>query len=350
MKKTIIILIFCIMAFPLHVKAVDYRREIENIADEYDINMDFTDGFTLENVWNYIKETVVEKAEKPLQLTASLTGIVLLCAVVKTLRPGSSKDNLCEIVCTLIIFLNILTPLQQIVSVVSENLISVKSFMASFLPVFAGISVASGEIITSSIYTGIFLSGMVFAADLCVDVILPSVSLYFALIVSDAISPYIRLKSLGDFYLKLVRWSMRSIVSVICFLLTVQTSVSQGSDTLAVKTGKLLAGSAIPVIGSTLQDAVGSVFAGMESIKGFAGAAGIAGVASIFLPSLLMLIIYRMCLNIIYICCDVFELASAGACVKGFMDITELMISVVFLFMVMLIFSLTIMISMTNGV
>lgn len=350
MKKFFFMALLVLCIFPVKVHAVDYRQEIENIMQDYNLDIDVTHGFSLENIYEKITDSVKEKAEQPLQITAKIIGMILLCSVISTIQPPGYRDNIPVAICTLIIYLILLTPMQQIICMINENLVSVRNFMVSFLPVFAGISVASGEVVTSTVSTGIFLSGMVFAANMCTDIILPSVSIYFALIVSDAVSPYIRLKSIGDFYLKMVRWTMRSIVSVICFLLTVQTAVSQGSDTLAVKTGRFLAGNAIPVIGGALQDAVASVFAGMESIKGFAGAVGMAGVAMIFLPSLIMLAIYRACLNLAYICCDMFEMNSAAGCIKGFMDITELMISVVFLFMIMLIFSLTIMISMTNGV
>ena len=48
---------------------------------------------------------------------------------------------------------------------ISDNLIDVKNFMVALLPVFSGISAASGEFMTSALYTGIFLTGMAFVAD-----------------------------------------------------------------------------------------------------------------------------------------------------------------------------------------
>ena len=159
----------------------------------------------------------------------------------------------------------------------------------------------------------------------------------------------IKLKSLSDFYIKLVNMAMRISVSVICFVLTVQSAITRGKDTLAVKAGKILAGSAIPVIGSTLQEAVSSVYAGMETIKGFAGASGLIVIAAIFIPTLISLAVYWLCTNVIYIFCELSVTKSISSCVHGFIDIINLMVSIVVLYMVMLIFSLTIMIAVTNG-
>ncbi len=351
MKKTgTIIFIFLLFAFPMTVRAADYMQDTLQIADEYNIELDSIKNFSLEDAVSYIKAAVAEKAATPLKLTVRLCGIILLCAVVKSIQAESTKNNLYDTVCILTVFLNVLTPLQQIFALVSENLMSVKNFMVTLLPVFAGISAASGEVMTSAVYTGIFLSGMVMAANICVNFILPSTKIYFALIVSDSLSPFIKLESLSEFYLKAVKWIMRSIVSIMCFLLTVQTALAQGSDTLVIKTGKALTGSAIPVIGSVLQDAVGSVFAGMEAIKGFAGAVGIAGILSVFMPSVTLLVIYRVCFNVLYIVCEVFDMENISRCVKGFAQVTEVMISVVFLFITMLVFSVAVMIAMTNGV
>ena len=39
-----------------------------------------------------------------------------------------------------------------------------------------------------------------------------------------------------------------------------------------------------------------------------------------------------------------------SVCIKGFVDVIELMLSVIILFLIMFIFSVTIMITLTNGV
>ncbi len=353
MKKMVFILIFLTaLFFPMKTYAADdFLQEIDDLTSQYNtggINLLESDS---EDIFDYIKEKIKSTASEPLKLAIKLISVIVLYSVAAVFNADNVKNNLVyENVCTLLIFINLLTPLNEISVMIAENLYSVKNFMVSFLPVFAGISLASGEIFSSTIFTGFLLSAMVFASDFCISIILPSVKMYFALIISNALSPFIKLQSVSDFYIKTVKSVMKVFVSVICFLLTMQTTVSRGKDTLAVKAGKLFAGSAIPVIGSSLQDAVSSVYAGMESIKGFAGAAGLATIAGIFLPSLIILAIYWCITNLLYIFSDVFGARQIGLCIKGYIEITGLMISVVVLYMVMLIFSVTIFIAITNGV
>ena len=353
MKKTIIFLVF-IFVLILPVKAYaaeDYIQKIEDITQQYNINNIELSEISVTDVIDYILTNIKEKRSEPIKLTTKLIAVILLYSVVQVIYADNVQGNVVyDNICTLIVFTNLLEPTRQILSLISNNLFSVKNFMVSFLPVYAGVSMASGEVFSSAIYTGFLLSAMVFISDMCLSVVLPSVRVYFALIISNAMSPYIRLKSMADFYTKAVKGIMRISVSVICFILTIQSTIAQGKDTLAVKAGKILAGSAIPIIGSTLQDAVSSVYAGMESIKGFAGAAGLVTVAGIFLPSIIYLIVYWCRTNFLYIICDIFDAAQIKTCIKGFIEIIQLMISIVVLYMVMLIFALTILIAVTNGI
>ncbi len=352
MKKFFILTVVLLIFFlPLKAHA-GYEEEINQIARDNNISAQTVDELTVEGIIQYVYDSVREKAARPVKTFLKLSAVIALCCVAKAFVPDekNTASLITESVGTVIIFISLLEPMQDIIYMVSDNLRSVKNFMATFLPLFSAICMASGEFLTSNIYTGFFLAGLVFAANFCLVYILPSVRLYFALIISNAISPYIRLESIGNLYLKFTKRAMRCIVSVICFVLTLQTTISRGKDTLAVKTGKLIAGSAVPVIGNILQDAIGSVYSGMEAIKGFAGVVGILAVVYIFLPSVVVLAIYWLTVNCLAAVADIFGTKPISECVKGFVNVIELTLSVVFLFMTMLVLSLTVMISLTNGV
>lgn len=59
--------------------------------------------------------------------------------------------------------------------------------MTAFLPIYAGVTAASGYAGTSAIATGFFLQGLVFFANVCVDYIIPSLKLFFVMIVRQRI-------------------------------------------------------------------------------------------------------------------------------------------------------------------
>ena len=351
MKRICTLLIILILIFPVKTYAADgYTEKINEITEQFTNNTDIL-NISVSDVFDYLKNTVADNISAPLRISVKMLVVILVYSTVRALYENRyGAYAVYDKRCTAIVFINLLTPLKNITDMISENLFSVKNFMISFLPVYAGISMASGEVFSSQIYTGFFLSAIIFISTVCINVIIPSVKFYFSIIISDTLSSYIRLGKLRDFYIKTIKLIMSVSVSVICFILTLQTAITGSKDTLAVKAGKIFSSAAIPVIGSALQEAVNSVYSGMETIKGFAGASGLLAVMSIFAPSLIILAIYYFFTNILYILADIFDAQSISKCLKGYIDVIQLISSVVVLYVIMLIFAITIMISITNGV
>lgn len=348
MKKLVIVLLCFFFFTPVTAYGADYEQQLDDIVQDYDIEL--LSDFSLSDIADMVAEYLKEQSCYPLKIFFRISAIMLIFSLSQALSNGATDVKVTDNICTLTVFITLLTPINSILTTVSENLFSVKNFMVTFLPVFSGITMASGEFTTSMVYSGFFLAAMTAVSQLCLNVIIPSVKLFVAIHISDTLSPHIRLESLGQFYVKAVKNLMKVSVSAICFMLTLQTTISQGKDTLAVKTGKILAGTAIPVIGSALQDAVSGVYAAMESIKGYAGAVGLSATVMIFIPSIIMLSVYWLCTQRLCVVGDILGASTINKCVNGFTQAIELILAVIFLYMIMLIFSITIMIALTNGV
>ncbi|MEG2930057.1 MAG: hypothetical protein RR846_10985, partial [Oscillospiraceae bacterium] len=128
------------------------------------------------------------------------------------------------------------------------------------------------------------------------------------------------------------------------------TSITQGQDTLAIKTGKMFVTSAVPIIGNALQSAVGGVYASMRVLKGFSGLIGILGVLQIFLPTIVTLSVNWCGFYAVIILSEILENDTAVNVLSRFKDTIEILLSMTILFLVLLIFSLCIMINVTQGV
>ena len=77
-------------------------------------------------------------------------------------------------------------------------------------------------------------------------------------------------------------------------LIGLQGIFAQSADTLALKTGKFLLSSGVPVVGRAISDAMGSVLAGLKMLKGTVGFAVIAVIAVSFLPLLIQCCAYHL--------------------------------------------------------
>lgn len=80
---------------------------------------------------------------------------------------------------------------------------------------------------------------------------------------------------------------MGIITTLFVGMLSLQTVIGSGGDTLLLKASKFLAGSMIPVIGGTISDALGAAKGCVQLLKGAVGSFGILVAVLTFLPALL---------------------------------------------------------------
>lgn len=349
MKKTAVaIFVIIIMAMPVSAQDMDnvYSRQIDNIISEYSIDFEKLKEYPFETIWEVVKTNIKNYFALPLGALYKITSILLVATLINFLNFDNNRQiaQIIDTVAMLIMFYTVYDAFTAMTEGVSDMLYNVKNFMMTFVPVLGGITFASGEIITSSVYTGFFLIAVVAVANICVTYIIPSIGLYLAVGVTSGITSVINLKPLCDFYSKAVKIAMTAAVSVLCFMLSLQNVISQGKDGLMIKAGKLFVTSTVPIIGSSLENAVGSIYASMGVLKGFCGLAGIAVVLLIFLPNIITLSVNWLCYQLMSIISEILENKWAKELLDCFKEVIEILLSMSILFLILLVFSLTVMI------
>ena len=354
--KRLFLIVFLTFTIALPVNAADinnsYDENITGYFDQYGIDLYEIKNNPVGSIWQIIKSSIYNITYKPFKCFFKLTVILMISSLINLFSSSETENviKLVNIVSLIVIIANIYDEFKVIVDNISRSFFEIKNFMVTFLPVFAGVSFASGEMITSTVYTGMFLVCVVTVANICINYIIPSINIYMAIGMTSTISDIVNLKPLCEFYSKAVKTVMTVAVSVICFVLNMQTTITQAQDTMAVKTGKMIVTSAVPIIGSTLQGAVGSIYASMGVLKGFCGLAGIAVVISIMLPHIINLVVNWIGYYLMITISNIFQNTTAADMLSVFCQVTEIMLSVSVLFIVLLLFSLSIMIKMFQGV
>lgn len=349
MKKAIIsFLAIILFAMPVSAQDIekDYSYKVDDIVSEYNIDFDNLKDYPFETIWGIVKTQLKNNFIFPYSYLYKIISILLITAFINFFNFDSNKEisQLINTVAMLLMFYSVYEFFNEMMINVSAMLNNVKNFMLTFIPVFGGITFASGEMITSSIYTGFFLITIVTLADVCVSYIIPSLNLYIALGVTSGISSVINLKPICEFYSKSVKIVMTAAVTVLGFLLSLQNIISQSKDGFVLKAGKMFVTSVVPIIGSSLESAVGSVYASMGILKGFCGLAGITVILAIFLPNIFTLSVNWLCFQIMSVTGEILENKWVKNILDCFKDVIEILLSMCVLFMVFLVFSLTVMI------
>lgn len=351
--KKIILIITAIIFFSIPVSADGiedrYTQKLENIVTEYEIDFDKLKENPFETLYECVKKTIKAPIDKSLNIVYKTAGVLLLTSFINLFSLGNNDvSKTINTVAVAVIFYTVFDSVLYMIHNVSDMLFDVKNFMTVFLPVFGGISFAAGEVATSALYTGFFLVSVISVANFCVNYILPSVNLYLAVGITSQVSSVINLKPLCEFYTKTVKTAMTATVSVLCFVLSLQTVIAQGKDGLVLKAGKMIVTSTVPIIGSALESAVGSVYASMGVLKGFCGIAGVAVIISIFMPHIVSLAWYWICCQLMIVFGAIIENKLAQELLAYFKDVIEILISMCVLFLILLVFSVTVMIKATG--
>ena len=221
-----------------------------------------------------------------------LAGIMISGATSSFVQDGFTSKATLILICSSAI--SVMVP---VIKEAARALSELQSFFALFIPVSAALSVSSGAVSTAAAQA----MGMNITVAILSKVIEPlflalsSFGLGISVIASfgdDELSSFC--SGVKSFFL----WAMGLCCALIMGTMSLQTVVCSAADSAKMRAAKYAAGSLIPVVGSTVSGALGTLVGGLSYAKGMIGAGGIAVAVSIFISPLITLLLYRCALSV----------------------------------------------------
>ena len=217
--------------------------------------------------------------------------------------------------------------------------------MLSFIPVFAVIVAASGAPVTSASSSGLLLLATQAVSYFSSFVILPLMGGYLALSISSSVSPLINRSGIAEGIKKIAVWVLSAVSAVFVGILGVQTAVNSAADNLSVKTAKFILGTAVPVAGTALSEAVNTVTASMGLLKSSVGIYGTVAAAAIFLPLIIELLMWRAVLIVTGAVSELMSLPKISSLLKAVDVMISLLVGIMLLTLTVFIISLTVVVT-----
>lgn len=326
--------------------------EVGSFLEDYGEEADWLKNLTLQGLWDRFWQTAKAQLTNPLRMFGRLSGILVLAAVAKAVSEDWSRQKLgpqIDMAVVLAAFLFACQPLLQLLEDISEAVLQCRTFIGSFVPVFAAVMVSCGQPAASAVYTGFFLSGVVLAASLITGILIPFLKIYMALTVAGGVSTTADLGGVASLISRFIKWGLGLIATVFGAVVGLQSLLASATDSVALKAGKFLVGNSVPVIGGAVSDAISTVYAGLKVVKGTAGAAGICVMIALFAPILIRCLIYYLVLSATATVAAVTGNAKVGGVFRGFCSCLELYGSILIFFLVMITLSTALMILIGTG-
>ncbi|MCD7785208.1 MAG: stage III sporulation protein AE [Oscillospiraceae bacterium] len=349
MGRKIILFVLTLILLTLKVSAIDYESELgidfENLqvgdAEQFleDNKVDISDPETIQNIsagsiLNYFISTFKSALKKP----ASVFICVLVISLVsEAMMSISQRSGIYGEIFTLICFLCI-TPM--IISSFSEMLSVMKSqeaFMASYIPIFAAITAASGNTAGAGAYNTLVLYASEAVSLIAGQVLKPILVCMLVMSCTQAVNP--DLPNLTGTLKKALTYIIGVIMTVFVGVIGLQTTVGKASNGILLRAGKYLVSSFVPLIGMSLSESYQAVRQSLGTLRSTVGALGIVIVVLILAVPIITMCVYRVTFIFLDWTCSITGSYRLSALMRGIGDVYSLGVTLLIIYALMFLIS-----------
>lgn len=310
--------------------AGDVAEGLERVGIDSD-NPESVKNLSTGGVIGYIADIVKGAVSRPLRLMLTVAVFAVICQLTTTL---SNKAGLYGEFFLLICFI---TVSGSVISAFESAIVAMKSchaFMMSYIPIFAGVAAASGNLAAAASYNAIVLYFCEAAAALAATVLKPILACMLVMAVTQAMNPDL---------INITATLRNALTVIIGFVMTMflgiiglQSLVGRAAEGLAVRAGKYAVSSFVPVIGYSLSESYKAVSLSLSAIRTSIGGFGIVVLCLYMLSPIVTVWVYRTACSLSAWLCRLVGTERLAAMIQGVGDVFGFAQTVLLMFMLML--------------
>lgn len=276
----------------------------KEVLDQLEIS-DTSDTLTFswDKLFEIIPNMIRDKYQAPLKTLLLAAGIIIISSFLSSYSKDSSA--FCELAGALAICAVFLPHMTSLIAETKTVCEGISVFLMASIPVYVTLHMAAGNIALGSTYGGISILAANFLSQLTGVLVIPSLSIFLGLSVSSAFS-HINIKSITESVYKFVKWVMIFAVTTFSSVVSIQSAVAGTTDAATAKTVRLLASSAIPIVGGAFGEGVTAVQNSVRVLKSGASAFGIIATIAIFLAPVIQTLLWMCACQIAVIVGELF--------------------------------------------
>lgn len=307
--------------------------ENKNITPE---NNGFSD-ITVSDILSDIGDIITDNIEKPGKMLVSLIGVILLTSLFSALRGDSanrSYDKALSLVSSLCVTIIVSVYLSDCLTLISSVLSYSSNFMLTYIPILAGVMAAEGQTASATVFSSVMMVSIELMSQAVTGFLLPFLSTVLGISAAGGINPDLKLEKLTDGIKKVIIWLLGLIMTLFIGVLSLQSSISVSTDSVALKAVRFAVSSSVPFVGGAVSDALATVKTSVQLIKSGIGSFGIIAGASILLPVLINTLIYKLFLFIGKTIGDIFGNDCVTNMIKSGENVMSIILAIISCFFV----------------
>lgn len=357
MKKAVVIIFLILFLCPITARAEEIALPSEEADNIYNalseqareamdssglgkFSEDWQERFSYDNIFETILSFFRSGGKEPFICCAMLIIVLLITAGISGISGESESEGALSYAILLSVCLLMLLPSLKLISAVEGAIKGLTTFMLAFVPIYGGILLSNGMTATASGFSGIMLVAAQVISQLCSFVILPFVSMHLSLSIATSCSPVIGKVGLAGTIKKCANWIMSLSMTVFLAILGTQTAVSSAADTVGSRAARFVVGTTVPLVGSAVSEAAGTVKSCMSMIGTSVGMYGIIALLFTALPVVVHLTLWRLCAQIASMVCSLLGNTKTEGLIKAVDTSMSFMIGIIIYIGILFIISL----------
>ncbi len=342
---------FAVKAFAQDISSgtEEISGQVNDLLSEYDTDFSYEDmqNLSLSGIIDSVLADFSVRLKAPFRLLGTILITVVFASFMRnageTAFPKSPSANLYNMVCVISAAAVICPPLLDAYENCSNSLEKGSGFMLAFVPVYAALAVASGNIVSAGVYNTIILAAAEIIVQLSACIVMPLVAMTAALSITGSVFPETSVEGIIKFIKKLVTWGITVAMTLFSGFVSLKSTLGNTVDGFAAKSVKFVVSGLVPVVGSAVTDAYSTVKGSLEVMKCTTGTAGTVAVVILMLPPILEIFAFRAALWAGTAAAEMFSVTPLEKLLKGLDSGLAIALSVLICFSVLFIISTAIL-------
>lgn len=299
---------------------------------------------SVSGVLRFLRELFGVSLREDLALLASLAGLLVLSAILRAFAADldggvGQAFSFCSIgALAVLIFRQSLTGIPRL-ALYFQNFHTLAS---SFVPLMGTLYALGGNVRAAAANHAVMAVFLSVAERICSGAVLPVAGACLALTLPDALTGRTTLKPLAALIKRSFTLGLSFLMLLLSFLLGLQTTLAAGADTLALRTVRFAAGSFLPIVGSSVSEALKTVSGSIAYLRTLAGTGGILVVLFLFLPMFVSLLVTRIVFLLTGALAELVGATGEGKLLSELASVYGFFLAVIAALFVMTVFALTI--------
>lgn len=314
--------------------------ETVEVLERLQISYDITEeGTSVEAVIDEVIGWVRDSLTAPMAAVSAMMAVILLTAAHSAAELPLARSrvtmnfaaavSLC-LICTV--------PLCSVVQQAAEAVRSCGVFMLAVVPVFAAVIATAGFAATAGTFSTLTFGAAQVVVQLADRLLIPLCRVMLCCSAVGGIGE-VNLSGIVSAVKKGANWLLGGLMTLFLGLLGLQTSITGASDSVGLRTAKYVVGSFVPVVGTSIGEALSAVSGSLSLLKTGIGVYAVAALAVMILPPIIKSLLWRVVLEVAAGCCDIFDLSQQGTLLRSVSGALGIMMAVLLCCGVMFIVS-----------